>query len=159
MQFEIVEVDVSPAAAFLVHEADENFLAQMFMQVHNDRPQILAVVTGGFENDFVRVGTNEFHTGILVRATGDQEARERLRKFEPYGCKRALRLVSADFKSADPIVAAMLAFHIAPAAGDCVALNGLFFKGDSLSRPVFEGARLEIEIEGITFLVDRAYAG
>jgi hypothetical protein len=49
-------------------------------------------------------------------------------------------LVSADFKSADPVVASVLALHIAAASRDGITFDGLLVERRTLSSPVFQCA-------------------
>src|SRR6185295_968476 len=46
IELEIVEVHVSPSAAFLIDKANENFFAELIAQIKDDWPQAFAVIAG-----------------------------------------------------------------------------------------------------------------
>ena len=57
--------------------------------------------------------------------------------------------------AADPVLALVLALHVAAARGDGVALDRLALEGVALGGPVLERAGLEVEVERLAVVADR----
>jgi hypothetical protein len=73
---------VAPTTAFLIDETDEDFFALNGMEIGNDRSKVFAIVAGGFEDDLLIVGANEFDASVCVRASRDQKRGKRLSHFK-----------------------------------------------------------------------------
>lgn len=148
VQLEVVEVQMSPAAAAGVDQADEKILAHVRPQIGHHRLERFGVVSGAFEDDLVIVAADQLDARVVLRAAGDAEADEGLREFERRAGESALRTVAVrDFESADPELPGVFAGHAASASRDRVTLDRLAGKGFAGGDPVVERPFFEIEIE------------
>src|ERR1700677_5013046 len=127
---------MAPAAGFLVNEADENFGALDGSEIDDDVAHGFIIVAGGLEEDLLAVGADEFDAGTGETAAADKKGGVGLGGPERSGSERALRGVAADFVSADPEIAVMIAFHVAAAGGNGIALVGLGIEGVAGGGPI-----------------------
>src|SRR5262245_465486 len=67
--------------------------------------------------------------------------------FERHGGERARQVIAAEFESANPKIALMLALHVGAPFGDRVAFHRLVAKRSSGRDPIPERAGFEIEVE------------
>src|ERR1051326_8670486 len=147
IEAEVIEVNVAPAATFLIDEANEDFFAFDGMEIGDDRAKVFAVVTGGFEDDFLIVGADRFDAGFGRRAASHQKSGERLSNLEGFRSECALRAVAEDFVAADPIIPLMLATHVGTASRYCIAFDRLLIESSTRSGPVLETAGFKVEVE------------
>lgn len=147
VELEVVEVDVTPAAAFLVHKADENVFAEVGLQIYDDWTQVFSVGASDFENDVLGIGAYEFHTRVFVRAARDQEAGEWMGDREGHRSERAFWLIAVALEGADPIVSLVLTLHVAATDADRVAFDGLLAERGPFGGPVLQRAGFKIQIE------------
>src|SRR5207248_2096299 len=101
---------------------------------------------------------HQFRTGFRPRSAADEERRPGMRHPERHRRKRTLRLVAGAFVGADPVAALVLAFHVAAAWRDRVALDRLASEGGTLGGPVLKGAGFKIEVERPTISPNRQHA-
>ncbi len=145
----VVEVQVSPAAAGGVDQANEDLLAEVRLQVDGKRLERFGVVARAWRRSPCRCpGAPVRRACCSIRAAGDAKAGPGLRHLERGRGERALGLVAkGDFESADPVVAGVLALHAAAAGRDGVAFDRLLGEGVARGDPMFERAFLEVEVE------------
>src|SRR5262249_35003612 len=93
-----------------------------------------------------------------MRSAADEKRRPSMRHPERNRGERALRSVAVPFVAADPILALVLAFHIAAPPGDRVALDRLAAKSLALGRPILERAGLKIEVERLAVRSNRPHS-
>src|SRR5262249_36756407 len=97
--------------------------------------------------NLARVVSYQLDARHLVRAAADQERAPRMRHIEWHGSQRSLRLVAAQLKAADPVIALVLALVVAAPGRHGVAADGLTKEGLALHRPILKRSGLEIEVE------------
>src|SRR5262245_36647678 len=81
-----------------------------------------------------------------------------MRDLERRRGERALRFIAVTLVAADPVVALVLALHVAAPLDDGIALDRLSGKGVALGGPVAKVAGLEVEIERLAVAANRQYA-
>src|SRR5690349_803573 len=119
----------------------------MRSEIDGDPAQVLFIDAGGAGDDLLGVVPDQLDVGFRTCSAADQERRPRMPYPKCHGRERALRSIAVQLVAADPVIALVLAFHVAAPPGDRVALDRLAAKCLALGRPVLERARLEIEVE------------
>src|SRR5262245_47736500 len=150
MKAEIVEVDMSPVAGVPIDQANEDLLALMRPEVHDDAAQVFLLDPGRLRKHLPGVLADELDAGFRPGSAADEKRRPGVRDLELHRGQGTLGAVPLAFVGADPVIPLVLAFHIAPTGGDCVALNWLAGECFALGFPVFKGTGLEVEVERLT---------
>src|SRR5205814_885786 len=151
---EVVEIEMAPVPGMLIDQADENLLVHVRPQVDGDAAEVLFLDAGSARQDFLGVIADQLDTRLRPRAAADEERRPRMRHLERHRGERALRLVAVQLVAADPVLALVVALHVAAALGDGVALDRLALERLTLGGPVLERAGLEVEIERLAVGAD-----
>src|ERR1043166_6256258 len=152
----IIEVDVAPGTCLVVGDADEHFLAHIRREVGHDRGQVLGFVARGAINGPLSsvFFDEQLDLGRVVFSARDEEARPTMSDLEGRGGERSLGVVPMCFKSADPVIAMVIAVHVVAAFGNGVALDRLLIESISSGGPVAKRAVLEIEVERLAIEAD-----
>ena len=140
--------------ALAVNEADEDYFSDLILQVNDDGPQCFVFVAGGFVDDLLRVGANEFDPCRRPRSARDEETRPRLRDLERDGRQRAFRIVAELFESADPVIALVIAPHVIAARENGIAFDRLAFECFAFRFPIAQVAGFKVEIERLAVFSD-----
>ena len=154
IEFEVIKINVAPMPALVVHDANEDFLSELLLQINDDRPQRFAFVTGDFEENRLRAGVHQFDARRRPRPARNQEAGPGLGDFERHGSQRALGIVADFFEAADPVIALVIAPHVVAAWEHRVALDGLAFERLACGLPILKRAVLEVEVERLAIFAD-----
>ena len=147
MKAEVVEIHMAPVTGVFVNDADVNFLALQVPQVDCDALQFLGFLAAGAKNQHLRVGPDDLHTSVRVRSAGDQKTSPGMRDLEGDAGEHADRRILDFLVTADPVIALMLAAHVAASGGDGVALDRLALEGGAGGGPVLQSAGFKVEIE------------
>src|SRR5438874_2134220 len=99
---------MTPSAAHVVHEPNENFIVLLRIQIDDDARYRLRVLSARLEKNFARVRAHEFDSCVLAFSAAEQKRRERMRHFERRRSERAARFVSEFLIAADPEFALMI---------------------------------------------------
>src|SRR5262245_61639826 len=78
-----------------------------------------------------------------------------MRDLERRRGERALRFIAVALVAADPVIALVLALHVAAPLDDRIALDRLSGEGVALGGPVAKVAGLEVEIERFAVAANR----
>ena len=147
VEAKVIEVDVTPAVAPVVDDANEDLFADVRAQIDDHRVHLLVVGPACLEDDFVRVCANDFDARAIACTAANQKTGVRMRYRKRDGGERALRAIAADFVGADPILAHVAAGHVAATGSDGVALDRLALEGVAGGGPIGQVALFEIQIE------------
>ncbi len=63
------------------------------------------------------------------------------------GCQRSFGFIAADFERTDPVLAGVLALHVAASLGNAVSGDRLSLERITCSRPIVQLALLEVQIQ------------
>ena len=77
---EVVEVDMAPAGAGVIDDADEDFFAEVLREIGDDGPHLFGAASAGFEDNFIRIGADEFDAERSAGTAADEKGGIRMRR-------------------------------------------------------------------------------
>src|SRR5205823_4971200 len=106
------------------------------LQIDHLAAQVLLILSRGAVEDRTGVLADQLDAGGRVYPAADQERGPRVRHRKRDGGEGALCLVAVDLVAADPVLALVLAPHVAAALDDGIALDRLSLESVALGGPV-----------------------
>src|SRR6476660_4830535 len=103
MEAKIIKVDVPPAAAGLVNDADEDLAALDRLQIDNYRPQVLGVFATHAVEHAIVISRDDIDPRLPTSAAANKETAKRMRHLKRRAGQSPLRLIAQLFVASNPI--------------------------------------------------------